>query len=222
METIKRHTESFLFENSDGIFRAIPFYELSIEEWVVYQKGQPKYLIDFNRQDLPLIRDLKMKLESGEELDKVVARLGRVLGKQWTIHHNINGNEIPDSCHQETVELLLLDNLDDLFMDLTFIATDHIEVGSLLNENRLFEKYLVEVENGCIDVESAHIDNEANLGMMLSFLFGTRVELTRLASGGSKEVFDLTEYVPNCITIKEFEESYMEWIKTSGKREYNG
>jgi hypothetical protein len=43
METVKRQTESYLFENSDEIFRAIPFYELSIEEWVVYQKGQPKY-----------------------------------------------------------------------------------------------------------------------------------------------------------------------------------
>ena len=40
METVKRQTESYLFENSGEIFRGIPFYELSIEEWVVYQQGQ--------------------------------------------------------------------------------------------------------------------------------------------------------------------------------------
>lgn len=39
METVKRQTETYLFEDSEVIFRAIPFYELSIEEWVVYQEG---------------------------------------------------------------------------------------------------------------------------------------------------------------------------------------
>ena len=34
METVTLQTESYLFQNSDGQFRAIPFYELSIDEFV--------------------------------------------------------------------------------------------------------------------------------------------------------------------------------------------
>ncbi|HVU98742.1 MAG TPA: hypothetical protein VHE34_26145 [Puia sp.] len=181
METVKRLTESYLFANPNGIFRAIPFYELSIEEWVVYQKGQPKYLIDFNRRNKPLIQDLRKKLESGEELDKVVSDLGKFLGKEWTVRHNINGTEIPNSWQQESVELTLLDDLSDLFIDLTFIATDVIDTEILLDEDKLLEEYSGEDENGHIGVESAHIDNDSNLETMLSFLFGTKVELHKLA-----------------------------------------
>jgi hypothetical protein len=217
METVKRQTESYLFENSDVIFRAIPFYELSIEEWVVYQKGQPKYLIDFNRRNKPLIRDLRKKLESGEELDKVVSHLGRFLGRQWTIHHNIKGKEIPNSWQQETVELTLLDDLSDLFIDLVFIATDLIDTEVLLNEDELLEEYLVEDENGYIGLESAYIDNESNLEKMLNFLFGTKVELKRLASSNGREVFDLTEFKQTCITTDELEGNYQEWIENSGR-----
>ncbi|MBS1605241.1 MAG: hypothetical protein JST42_21435 [Bacteroidetes bacterium] len=187
METVKRQTESYLFENSGETFRAIPFYELSIQEWVVYQQGQPKYLIDFDRRTKPLIQDIRIKLESGEELDNVVSQLGRFLGRQWTIKHNIKGKEIPDSCQQETVELVLLDDLGDLFIDLTFIATDLVDTDVLLNEDKFLEEYLVEDENGYIGVESAYIDNESNLEKILSFLFGSRVELKRMASSAQSK-----------------------------------
>src|SRR5690606_30744339 len=77
METVKRQTESYLFQNSEGQFRSIPFYELSIDEWVVYEKGIPKYLIDFNRRQMPLIQDIKTKLQNGEDLEETVWKLGR-------------------------------------------------------------------------------------------------------------------------------------------------
>jgi hypothetical protein len=189
METVKLQTESYLFENSGEMFRATPFYELSIEEWVVYQEGSPKYLINFNRRDKPLIQDLRKKVESGEKLEKVVSDLGKFLGRQWTTHHNIKGNAIPNSWQQETVELTLLDHLSDLFIDLTFLATDYIDTEVLLNEDQLFEKYLVEDENGYLGLESAYIDNEGNLEKMLNFLFRAKVELKRMASGNGKEVF---------------------------------
>ena len=217
MKTVKRQTESYLFENSGEIFRAIPFYELSIEEWVVYQQGQPKYLIDFNRRTKPLIQDLRGKLESGEELDNVVSHLGRFLGRQWTIRHNIKGKEIPNSWRQETVELILLDDLGDFFIDLTFIATDLIDIDVLLHEDKLLEEYLVEDENDYIGIQSAYIDNESNLEKMLSFLFGSRAELKKLDSGNGKEVFNLTAFKQTCLTTDELEGSYQEWIKSSGR-----
>ena len=37
METIRRDTESYLFDDAGAVVRPIPFYELSIEEWVVYE-----------------------------------------------------------------------------------------------------------------------------------------------------------------------------------------
>jgi hypothetical protein len=82
MEIIKQQTESFLFENSDGQFRAIPFDELSMDEWVVYEKGLSKYLLDFNRRDKPLIQDLTKKLEAGEDLENIVWKLGRFFAKE--------------------------------------------------------------------------------------------------------------------------------------------
>jgi hypothetical protein len=114
METIKLQAESFLFESSDKQFRAIPFYELSIEEWVVYEKGSPKYLIDFNRRNKPLIQDLIAKLNQGESLEEVVRKLGRFLGKVWTTKHNIEGAELTNSQQTETIELILLDDLSEL------------------------------------------------------------------------------------------------------------
>ena len=51
MEKITIQTESYLFENTEGQqLRALPFYELSNAEWVIYEKGQPKYLIDLDKK----------------------------------------------------------------------------------------------------------------------------------------------------------------------------
>ena len=112
METVKLKTESYLFENSEGQFRAIPFYELSIDEWVVFEKGIPKYLIDFNRRQMPLIQDIKTKLQNGENLEEIVLNLGKFLGKEWTTQQNIDLQEIPNSEKPEEIELIFLDNID--------------------------------------------------------------------------------------------------------------
>ena len=112
METVKLKTESYLFENSEGQFRAIPFYELSIDEWVVFEKGIPKYLIDFNRRQMPLIQDIKVKLQNGEHLEEIVWNLGKFLGKEWTTEQNIDLQEIPNSEKPEEIELIFLDNID--------------------------------------------------------------------------------------------------------------
>lgn len=112
METVKLKVESYLFESSEGQFRAIPFYELSIDEWVVFEKGIPKYLIDFNRRQMPLIQDIKTKLQNGENLEEIVLNLGKFLGKEWTTQQNIDLQEIPNSEQTEEIELIFLDNID--------------------------------------------------------------------------------------------------------------
>jgi hypothetical protein len=114
MESITLETESFLFEDSGIQFRSIPFYELSIDEWVVYEQGKAKYILDFNRREKPLIQDLKSKLDKGETLEEVVSQLGQGFGQDWTTRHHITATEIPNSQQIETIELLLLDDLSDL------------------------------------------------------------------------------------------------------------
>jgi hypothetical protein len=218
MQTVTLQTQSFLFEDSDKQFREIPFYELSIEEWVVYENGQPKYLIDFNRRTKPLILDLTAKLNSGEPLDETVKKLGVFLGRQWTTEHNIQGKEIPNSNLPETITLTHLDNLADLFMDLTFIATSEIDFNTLLNEEKLFDTFLSDDTNGFLGLESAFVDNFENLKAMLTFLFKVEIEFKELTSNDDKQIFDLTDYKDNCISTDELENNYQEWIKISGRQ----
>jgi len=213
METIKLQTESYLFENSDGRFRAIPFYELSIEEWIVYENGQPKYLLDFNKREKPLIKDLKTRLDKGEELESLIWKLGRFLGREWTTKHNINATEISDTQQIENIELLLIDELSELFIDLTFVATDKIDYEILLNEDKLFDTYLKK-ENG---LESAFIDNNDNLSKLLKFVFKKNIELKELICDKNKKLYDLTDIKNDCITTDELETKYEDWITLSGR-----
>ncbi len=209
METVKRQTESFLFQNSEGQFRAIPFYELSIDEWVVYEKGNPKYLIDFNRRQMPLVQDIKTKLENGEDLEETVWKLGRFLGKDWTTKHNISGTEIPNSQKIEQIELVLLDNLSELFIDLTFVATENIDFDILLNDLNLFNTFSTDTE---LLLETSFIDNYENLVRMLTFLFKTKVSLSKLTSNNEKEIYDLSAYKENCLTENELSDNHQVWL----------
>jgi len=209
MTTLILQTESYLFENSERQFRAIPFYELSIDEFVVFEKDKPKYLIDFNRRELPLIQDFQTKLNNGEILEKIVWKLGRFLGKEWTTKHNISAREIPNSQQLEEVELILLSDLSEMFMDLTFVATDKIDFDILLNNQKLFDTYSTDTE---LLLESSFIDNYDNLVNMLTFIFKTNATLTRLTSNSDKDVFDLTPYKHQYITESELEDKYQEWI----------
>lgn len=209
MEIIKRQTESFLFENSNGQFRAIPFYELSMDEWVVYEKGLPKYLLDFNRRDKPIIQDLTKKLEGNEDLENIIWKLGRFLGKDWTTKHNINGTEIHNTQQTEQIELSILDDLSELFIDLTFVATENIDFEILLDDQKLFDKYSTESE---LLIESSFIDNFDNLVRMLTFLFKTKVSLDKLASNYDKDIYDLTDYKGNCLTEQELTENHKTWL----------
>jgi len=213
METIKLQTESYLFEESGRQFRTIPFYELSINEWVVYEKGQPKYFIDFNKRQKPLIQDLKSKLDKGEILEECVWKLGRFLGRGWTTKHNITVNEIPNSQQIESIELQILDDLSELFMDLMFVATDTIDKEVFLNDDRLFSIYLVD-EMG---IESSYIDNLDNLILLLNFLSNTNMSLTELTSSVDRKVYDLTLYKNNCISTDTLDQEYQNWLSESGR-----
>ena len=215
METIILQTESFLFEESGRQFRTTPFYELSIEEWVVYEKGLPKYFIDFNRRQKPLIQDLKSKLDNGETLEDNVWRLGRFLGREWTTKHTITADEIPNSQQTESIELQILDDLSELFMDLMFVATNDIDSEVFLNDDQLFEIYLADD----MGIESAFTDNQVNLIKLLNFIFNEKVILRELTSTSDRIVYDLTSYKNNCISTDTLEKEYDMLLHDTGRED---
>ncbi len=216
METVTLQTESYLFQNSGGQFRAIPFYELSIDEWVVFENGQPKYLLDFNRRTKPLVQDLTKRLNNGEELDEAVQKLGIFLGRQWTTNHNIEGSEIPNSQQAESVTVSLLDNLADLFMDIYFVATNTLDTTILLNEDKFIKAYVTDVDEQ--GFESVYAENQDELIRLMSFIFKQPLSLTELDSNSEREVYDLTNLKQSCINADELDLKYEQWVGDS-KRE---
>ncbi|WP_341832787.1 hypothetical protein AACH28_09495 [Sphingobacterium thalpophilum] len=113
MEIVILQIETYLFETEEGQFRAMPFYELSIDECIVYENKVPKYLIDFNRRQAPLIKHIGSKMDNGDHLEHIIVNLGRSIGKEWTTRHNILGTDIPGSEQVEETKLFILDDLSE-------------------------------------------------------------------------------------------------------------
>lgn len=210
METVTLKTESFLFQNSVGQFRAIPFYELSIDEWVVFENGQPKYLLDFNRRTKPLVQDLAKRLNNGEDLEEAVQKLGRFLGRQWTTNHNVDGFEIPNSQQPASVTVSLLDDLADLFMDVYFVATNTIDTTILLNKDKFIKAYVNDIDEQ--GLEAFFAENQDDLLRRLSFFFKRPITLTELGSNSEREAYDLTNFKQSCITADELDFKYEQWV----------
>lgn len=216
METVTLQTESYLFQNSDGQFRAVPFYELSINEWVVFENGQPKYFLDFNRRTKPLVQDLTKRLNNGEEIDEAVEKLGRFLGRQWTTNQKIEGSEIPYSQQTETFTVTYLDNLADLFMDVYFVATNTIDPTILLDEDKFIKAYVTDTDEQLF--ETVYAANQNDLILMLTFIFNQTISLTEIISNNDRQVYDLSNFKQTCISVDQFEIKYEQWIEVS-KRE---
>jgi len=70
MEIIKLITESYLFNGQHGTFRAIPFYELSITEWVIYEDGEAKYYVDANGRTDPIVKMLMKHINKGASIEQ--------------------------------------------------------------------------------------------------------------------------------------------------------
>jgi hypothetical protein len=217
MTTIELQTESYLFETSEGQLREIPFFELSIDEWVIFQNGHPKYFLDFNRRTSPLIIELRKRMEKGEDLDAIVNQIGRYLGLKWTIKHNIQGKEIKGSEQPEKVSVKLLDDFSEVALELTFIATNQIENDVLLNDEKLFEKFLTEDENGHLGIEVCLIDGKENLENLINFIFGKPKPLNIIKSRSDKDIIDLSAVRINCISLDDLEGQYKNWLEISDR-----
>lgn len=217
METVTLQTESFLFQNSDRQFRAIPFYELSIDEWVIFESGKPKYLLDFNRRTRPLVQDLTKRLNNGEQLDEAIQKIGRFLGRHWTTNNNdIKGDEVPNSQQPEQVTVTFLDNLADLFMDVYFVATNSIDTNILLDEDKFIKAFVTDIDKQ--GFEAVYAENQDDLVRILTLIFKQPIILTELISNGNREVYNLPNFRKHCITVDELDLKYEQWVEEN-KRE---
>lgn len=61
------------------------------------------------------------------------------------------------------------------------------------------------------------INGYLNLKKPLGFLFGPNANFTVLSSIDDKQLFDLTPYKENCISFKDFESKYSNWISLSNR-----
>ena len=217
MKKINREIESYLFDGENGEFRAIPFYELSIDESVIYQNQEPKYLIDFNYRESSFVKQIKKAMEQGVDLEEIINGYGIYLGLDWTTNHNIISNEIPNSQQSEKIELERIESFGDVANELIFIATDNYNKSNLINENELLGKFMILDKNDFYSLESMVIDRKENIGKLLEFLFQRKTELTEIQLSENISIFDLSSLIGKSIDLNQLENDYQKWIKISGR-----
>lgn len=216
MKTVKLQVASYLFESDKGQVRKIPFHELSANEWVIYESGQPKYLVDFDQKGTFLVSYLEERLTREQKIETIITGLGIKIGKEWSIVHDTKGDEIKGSGQLETIDLFVPDSIIDFFLDVTFVATNDSEPEILFDDDNLFEAYLFK-EDEYMGLESLTIEGFEEFKKMFQFLFETENEFDELASKNCRQVFDLTKFKNQCISFDELDSRYPEWINSSGR-----
>jgi hypothetical protein len=217
MKPVTLDIESYLFEGENGPFRAIPFYELSIDEWVIYQNEQPKYLIDFSLRESSFIKQIKESINQGIDLEEVIYKYGVYLGLEWTTKHDIKSQEVENSQQTEKVELEIIESFGDVANELIFIATDDYKKSNLIDEKELFDQYMVEDENGYYGLESVLVDRKENIRNLIDFIFQTNFELSKSEQFENISIYNLTSLIGQNIDLKTLEEKYQDWISLSDR-----
>ena len=217
MKKIKKEIESYLFTGKNGEFRAIPFYELSINEWIIYQNEEPKYLIDLNNQESSFIKQVSESMKQGFELEKIINKYGIYLGLDWTTKHNIESNEISNSQQTEKIELEIIESFEDIVSELIFITTDNYNKSDFINEDELFVKYMNEDENGFYGLESIILDRNENIIKLINFLFNKSVESIETKLSENISIFNLSNLIGKNISFNQLENNYEKWIKISNR-----
>ncbi len=108
LEKITLEVESHLVKSEDVSFRTIPFHELSINEWIVFEDNEPKYFLDFNRNDDPIIKELKTQLTLGKDLDDCVKDIGFKKNRSLSTVRKIDGEIVNGSWQLEKISLFVL------------------------------------------------------------------------------------------------------------------
>ena len=222
MKKINLDTESYLFDEENGKMRAIPFFELSIDEWVIYQNQEPKYLLNFNYRESSFVKQISESMEQGVDLEEIIHKYGIYLGLEWTTKHNIKSKEIPDSQQPEKVELELIESFGDVANELIFIATDTYKQSDLINEDELLVKYMTEDDKGFYGLESMIVDRNENIEKLIEFLFQVKMKFNKIQLSENISAYDLSSLIGKNIDLNQLEKDYQKWIKISGRNNTMG
>ena len=217
MKPVTLDIESYLFESENGPVRSIPFYELSIDEWVIFQNEKPKYLIDFNLRKSSFVRQIKDSMNQGFDLEELIYKYGVYLGLKWTTKHGINSQEIENSQQTEKVKLEIIESFGDVANELIFISTNNYNKVNLIDEKKLFEQYMVEDENQFYGLESVIIDRKENIKNLIDFIFRTNFELCMIQHYENISIYNLTSLIGKNIDLKTLEEKYQDWLSLSDR-----
>jgi hypothetical protein len=217
MKTRNLEIESYLFESEDGQIREIPFYELSIDEWVIYQNHLPKYLIDFNLRESAFNKQIKDLMEQGFELEEVIYKFGVYIGVDWTTKKIIKNKQVPNSQKLENIQLEIIECFSDVVNELFFIAVDHYNESDLINESTFFNHYLDEDENGFLTIQSFIIDRKENIEKLVKFMFLSNSHKIVIKETENVDLYDLTAQINNHIDFDILEDKYQEWLAISGR-----
>jgi hypothetical protein len=217
IKKINLDTESYLFDGENGKFRAIPFFELSIDEWVIYQNQAPKYLLNFNYRESSFVKQVSESMKQGIDLEEIINKYGIYLGLDWTTKNNIKSKEIPDSQQPEKVELELIESFGDVANELIFIATDTYNQSDLINKDELLVKYMIEDDKGFYGLESMVVDLNENIGKLIEFLFQVKMEFNEIKLSENISVYDLSTLIGKNINLNQLENDYQKWINISGR-----
>lgn len=217
MKLITLDIESYLFQNENGQFRAIPFYELSIDEWVIFQNQKPKYLIDFNLRESSFIQQIQEAIKQGFDLEEIIYNYGNCLGLDWTTKNNIQSLEVENSQQTEKVELEIIESFGDVANELTFIAINDYEKSTLIDDTKLLEQHITEDENVYLGPESILIDRKENIKNMIDFIFQTNTEMNRIQQSNNISIYNLSSLLGQNIDFKTLEEEYQNWILISDR-----
>jgi hypothetical protein len=85
IKKINLYTESYLFDVENGKIRAIPFFELSIVECVIYQNQEPKYLLNFNYRESSFVKQISESMKQGLDLEEVIHKYGIYLALNFLL-----------------------------------------------------------------------------------------------------------------------------------------
>lgn len=110
-----------------------------------------------------------------------------------------------------------MEDLKEIKLGLTFIATNKIETETFLDEALLFYKFIELDERGQMGIESCYIDSKENFKRLLSFLFDKEIELKVIGGIKGKELIDLSLYKNNCITTNKLSDCYEKWLTISSR-----
>lgn len=102
-------------------------------------------------------------------------------------------------------------------MEVIFVSTDLLDLASLKDKDRLFNKYLFEEIGGHMSIEELDIDSVDNSLKLVRYAFNCHDGFKEVFRDEKAILYDLSSVRMGIIDFDRLEETYKEWISISGR-----